>query len=118
MACAIGEAVLDTISAENLQQKALLTGQYLTAQLKALQTNHSCLGDVRGCGLFQGIEFVDGESGEPDESAAQGVVDFLQSIRIISSRDANVLKIKPPLVFGPAEVDMLVSGIEKAILVG
>jgi 4-aminobutyrate aminotransferase-like enzyme len=65
------------------------TGQYLTAQLKALQTNHSCLGDVRGCGLFQGIEFVDGESGEPDESAAQGVVDFLQSIRIISSRGLN-----------------------------
>lgn len=116
MACAIGEAVLNTIRDENLQLNTLLTGQYLSEQLRALQAKHACLGDMRGCGLFQGIEFVkDDAEGRTrsDEAAAQRTVDFLQSIRVISSRDANVLKIKPPLVFGKAEVDVLLAGLER-----
>lgn len=68
---------------------------YLSEQLQVLQGKYACLGDVRGCGLFQGIEFIRTPSPEvrietpeeePDEETAQRVVDFLQSINIISSR--------------------------------
>lgn len=114
VACAIGEAVLDTIREENLQENARLTGKYLSEQLKSMQCRFACLGDVRGCGLFQGIEFIktqelyrksevagsgsgsdEGngeEQAEPDEATAQRVVDFLQSINIISSRGREVVR--------------------------
>src|SRR5213594_283487 len=58
VACAAGLAVLDVLEEENLQQHALRVGEHLTESLRALQTRHALIGDVRGSGLFLGIDLV------------------------------------------------------------
>lgn len=122
VACAIGEAVLDTIFAEDLQKNALDVGLYLTEHLKALYEKYTWVGDIRGCGLFQGIEFVKDRRNvrnlEPHPELAKFVVDYLHYQRVIVSRDGpdeNVIKIKPPLVFCKDNVDTLVKAIDDAI---
>jgi ethanolamine-phosphate phospho-lyase len=138
VACAIAEAVIDTIHAENLQQKALTTTKYLCEKLLPLQMKYKSIGDVRGIGLFQGIEFIEVREDEiqdddqqqqeiitPNPRLTKFIVDFLKYEHVIISRDGpdeNVIKIKPPLVFGPKEVDILVDaiegGMEAAIIAG
>src|SRR5207247_994528 len=56
VACAAGLAVLDVLEEENLQQHALSVGEHLFEGLRALQTRHALIGDVRGSGLFLGID--------------------------------------------------------------
>src|SRR5204863_733091 len=58
VSCATGLAVLDVIRDEELQQNALEVGEYLKRELRLLQDRHSLIGDVRGQGLFLGIELV------------------------------------------------------------
>ena len=58
VACAAGNAVMDVIEAENLQARAERVGQYLKAKLEGLADRHETIGDVRGRGLFLGIDFV------------------------------------------------------------
>lgn len=123
VACAIGEAVLDTIINENLQQNALLTGKYLMNQLLTLKSKYQCIGDVRGIGLFQGIEViqVDEETWtniRPNSKLTKFIVDYLKYQYILISRDGpdeNVIKIKPPLVFSVEDVGILVNGIEQGL---
>jgi ethanolamine-phosphate phospho-lyase len=121
VACAIAEAVLDTIFEENLQQNALVVGNYLSDRLKALYQKYDWVGDVRGHGLFQGIEFVHTrhtEDLQPFPELAKFVVDFLRYRRVIVSRDGpdeNVIKVKPPLVFSKEDVDTLVNAMDEAI---
>jgi ethanolamine-phosphate phospho-lyase len=117
----VAEAVLDTIHKEKLQDKARLIGKYFAKSMKALQTKYNVIGDVRGVGMFQGVEFVRNDTG--DEITAypaltKFVVDFLRFERIIISRDgpdANVIKFKPPLVISRADVDLLVTSVDKAL---
>jgi ethanolamine-phosphate phospho-lyase len=121
VACSVAEAVLDTIHKEKLQDKARLIGKYFAKSMKALQTKYNVIGDVRGVGMFQGVEFVRNDTG--DEITAypaltKFVVDFLRFERIIISRDgpdANVIKFKPPLVISRADVDLLVTSVDKAL---
>ncbi len=123
VACGIAEAVLDTITAEDLQENALRVGNYLTEQMKALADKYNSVGDVRGFGLFQGIEFVydknaTAESLKPHPDLTKFVVDFLKYRNIIISRDGpdgNVIKVKPPLCFSAENVDTLVRGMDKAL---
>ena len=56
VSCAIGKAVLDVIDKEELQKNAKLVGDYLIKKLKGLQSNYEFIGQVRGQGLFIGIE--------------------------------------------------------------
>eukprot|EP01039_Chlorochromonas_danica_P006936 gene6936-7675_t len=122
VACAIAEAVLDTIHEENLQESAHATGLYLTQRLLELK-KYPWVGDVRGVGLFQGIEFIHDlskTSGEilPYPELTKFVVDFLRYQRVIVSRDGpdeNVVKIKPPLVFKHKQVDELVEAMDLAL---
>lgn len=127
VACAIAEAVLDTIQEENLQENALRTGEYLTSRLKDLQAKYPAwIGDVRGVGLFQGIEFIrdrkklqgQQDNLQPYPELTKFLVDFLRYQRVIVSRDGpdeNVIKVKPPLVFGPEHVDQLVDALDLAL---
>ncbi len=126
VACAIGNAVLEAIEQDGLQENARVVGDYLFQRmsgLKSLPSVGTWVGDVRGQGLFQGIEFIkrNDSSDEivPHEKLCRYVVDFLKYERIITSRDGpdgNVLKIKPPLVFTKNNVDTLVDGIEQALV--
>lgn len=106
VSCAIALAVLDVIADEGLQQQAADVGEFLQDGLRALQAEHECLGDVRGCGLFIGAEIVsDRAARTPDRARARAIVEQLKARQILLSTDGpadNVLKIKPPLVFDRA----------------
>jgi 4-aminobutyrate aminotransferase-like enzyme len=123
--CIIADAVLDVIISENLQHNAKITGDYLLSKLNMLKDKYPNIGDVRGVGLFLGIEFIHCNSNEilesnrpePNYELAKNIVDMLmQDMNIISSRDGNVIKIKPPLVFGVTESDLLVDALERSLI--
>jgi 4-aminobutyrate aminotransferase-like enzyme/Ser/Thr protein kinase RdoA (MazF antagonist) len=116
VSCAAGLAVLDVIRDEELQQNAFEVGEYLKNGLRRLQNRHSLIGDVRGLGLFLGVELVrNRESLEPAGSEAAHLVERMKERGILLSTDGplhNVIKIKPPLVFSQADADVLLSGLE------
>eukprot|EP00546_Thalassionema_frauenfeldii_P021846 CAMPEP_0178906144 /NCGR_PEP_ID=MMETSP0786-20121207/6664_1 /TAXON_ID=186022 /ORGANISM="Thalassionema frauenfeldii, Strain CCMP 1798" /LENGTH=597 /DNA_ID=CAMNT_0020577823 /DNA_START=128 /DNA_END=1921 /DNA_ORIENTATION=+ len=114
VACSIAESVLDVIEEENLLKNANDIGKYIVDGLLRLQNDYDCIGDVRGQGLFLGIEFVVSRQHDlrPDAEVCKFVVDFLRYQRIIVSRDGpdhNVIKIKPPLVWQKTEADTLLA---------
>lgn len=75
VSCAIANAVYDTIVEENLREHALVVGEYLLDSCQILAKKHKCIGDVRGIGLFLGIELVkDRELRIPDKETASYVV--------------------------------------------
>ena len=58
VSCAVGRAVLKIIEREKLQENAYLVGRYLIEELNDLKIRHKLIGDVRGRGLFLGIELI------------------------------------------------------------
>ena len=122
--CAIAEAVLDTIKAERLQENSLDVGQHLLSKLTALSKKYGVIGDVRGFGLFIGIELIQPTQLGSDErllphtKLTQFLVDFLMNERVLVSKDGpdnNVIKIKPPLVFSRDNADTLVMAMDRAL---
>jgi 4-aminobutyrate aminotransferase-like enzyme len=112
VSCAVGLAVLDVIEEERLQENALKVGAHLKAGLEGLKSKHPLIGDVRGLGLFIGVELIlDHESLEAAAKQAAYVVERMKERGILISTDGpshNVLKIKPPLVFSEANADGLI----------
>ena len=119
VACATGLAVLDVLEEENLPQNALETGAYLKASLTDLKKKFPAIGDVRGAGLFLGIEFVkDPETIEPDTALAGQVKNRLRASRILVGTDGpfkNVIKIKPPICFDKKDADIFLRALEEAL---
>jgi 4-aminobutyrate aminotransferase-like enzyme len=119
VSCAIGLAVLDVIRDERLQHHALEVGERLGRGLRELMQRHPLIGDVRGKGLFLGVELVlDRETLEPAPRQATYAVERLKQHGILLSTDGplhNVLKIKPPLVFDTADADRLTSTLDKIL---
>lgn len=123
VACTIGEAVLDTIIDEKLQENARVVGQHIKSKLVDLQKEFKCIGDVRGIGLFMGIEFVkDNKSVDivPNGELTKFLVNHMKvASKVISARDGkdkNVIKIKPPLVFSKKDADLLTDAIRAGII--
>lgn len=118
---AVGHAVMDVIEAENLPARAVATGAALMAGFCALAERFPIIGDVRGIGLFIGVELVtDRNRRLPATKAAGHGVEQLRLRGILSATDGpddNVLKIKPPMVFGLDEAAMLLAETE-AVLAG
>lgn len=119
VSCAIGKAVLDVIDEEDLQNNALKVGNYLLDGLCELQTRFDLIGDVRGRGLFIGVELViDNETLEPAAADAGRIVDGLRDRHILIGRDGpmdNILKIRPPMTFDKAAADELLQGLEELL---
>jgi 4-aminobutyrate aminotransferase-like enzyme len=119
VSCAIGLAVLDVIEEERLQENSLKVGARLMDGLRELMESHSLIGDVRGLGLFVGVELVlDRDTLEPAPSQADHLVNRMKERGILVSTDGpfhNVIKIKPPLVFTEANADMLVTTMDKIL---
>ena len=119
VSCAVGLAVLDVIRDEELQENALEAGQHLRQLLLQLQTRHSLIGDIRGLGLFIGIELVRNHATlEPADSEASRVVEQMKKRGVLLSTDGplhNVIKIKPPLVFSKADAEFLVSSLDEVL---
>ncbi|WP_456427817.1 aminotransferase class III-fold pyridoxal phosphate-dependent enzyme [Rhodocaloribacter sp.] len=119
VSCAVGLAVLDVIEEEGLQANARRVGTYLTERLTALMARHPLVGDVRGRGLFLGVELVrDRATLEPAAEAAAEIVNRAKERGVLLSTDGplhNVLKIKPPLVFSTNDADRLVDTLDAVL---
>ena len=118
-ACAAGLAVLDVMRDERLQAHALDVGARLKSGLSSLQRDFPVVGDVRGLGLFIGVELIeDRESLRPAARQAAYVIDRLKDRGVLVSTDGplhNVLKIKPPLPFSARDADRLVEALREAL---
>ncbi|HEY2177486.1 MAG TPA: aminotransferase class III-fold pyridoxal phosphate-dependent enzyme [Caulobacteraceae bacterium] len=106
---AVGMAVLDVIEAEGLVANAGAVGAALKAGLKARAGAAGFIGDVRGTGLFVGIEMVADKTGKaPDRARAVAIVNTLKDKGFLTSNAGaagNVVKIRPPLVFSHANAE-------------
>jgi len=110
VSCAIGLAVLEVVQEENLQQHALSIGERLLEGLRTLQRRHALMGDVRGSGLFLGVELV--RDGEPATLDAAQIVNRMREHGVLIGTDGphhNVLKIRPPMPFSASNADELLS---------
>ena len=116
VACAAGLAVLDVLEKENLQQHALRIGAHLIEGLRSLQARHSLIGDVRGSGLFLGIDLVlNRETREPAPLQASYVVNRLRDCGILTGTDGphhNVIKLRPPLVFCETDANLFIEALD------
>ena len=116
---AAGIAVLDVIQHEELQQHALEVGNHLMNGLKELMNKHSIIGDVRGHGLFIGVELVrDRITKEPAVPEIDDIVEQMKERGFLLSTDGplhNVLKIKPPMVFSKKNADEMVGNLDQVL---
>ncbi|MFT3805190.1 MAG: aminotransferase class III-fold pyridoxal phosphate-dependent enzyme [Burkholderiaceae bacterium] len=116
---AAAAAVLDVIEQDGLQRNALEVGGYLRERLAALGRRHALVGEVRGAGLFIGVELLaDRATGAPATEQTARVVNGLRRRQVLLSAtgpQANVLKIRPPLVFGREHADLLVERLDEVL---
>lgn len=119
VSCAIGLAVLDEIEEQHLMARAASTGQRLMDGVKNLARRFEVIGDVRGIGMYIGIELVLNRS---TQQAAPGqtaqLLELMKQKQILLSSEGplgNVLKIKPPLVFGEQECDYFLTALEASL---
>lgn len=122
VACAAGLAVLDTMEEENLQENAIKVGSYLIESFREMMDRVELIGDIRGSGLFVGIELVrDRATLEPASEETSFICSILKSkYHILTSIDGvhdNVIVVKPPMVFSKKDVDMFAEAFERAVLV-
>lgn len=102
VSCAIALSVLEIIEEEGLQENAKIVGDYFKSLFVGLRKKYLCIGDVRGSGLFLGVEIVKDNSMEPDTELADHIKNELRNRHILINTDGphdSVLKIKPPLCF-------------------
>ena len=119
VSCAIGHAVLDIIEEEKLQQNAHKVGQKLKNMLLELKNKYRFIGDIRGEGLFLGIEIVeDKDLLIPSPEKTFHLVNQMKEMGILLSADGpnhNVIKIKPPLVFDIDNASFLVETMDSLL---
>ncbi|MEE2669945.1 MAG: aminotransferase class III-fold pyridoxal phosphate-dependent enzyme [Gemmatimonadota bacterium] len=120
VSCAVGLAVLDVIEEEDLQVHAHCVGEHLLKRLRSLMDFHPSLGDVRGRGLFLGVEVVsDVECREPAADVASYIVERMKRCGILLSTDGpahNVIKIKPPMTFTEEDANRVAQVMGKVFL--
>jgi 4-aminobutyrate aminotransferase-like enzyme len=119
VAAAAGLAVLDVLEAEGLQQNSFEIGAYLRSELRIAAATDARVGDVRGAGLYIGIEIVDdNSSGEPNREAAEKIVNAMRERNILigtAGRHGNVLKIRPPLCLSREHADIFLEGFADSL---
>jgi len=119
LSCRIGREVLDILDEEDLQGNAARTGARLLAGLRALQDRHEAIGEVRGMGLFTGVDLVeDRETRAPATRIADHAINRLREMRILIGREGpadNVLKIRPPLTIDAEGADLICEALDKAL---
>ncbi len=117
VSCATGLKVLEITLAENLQENAQKVGTHLLARLRSLKKRYQIIGDVRGSGLFIGMELVrDHKTLEPADQEASFVVNRMRDKGILMGTDGplhNVLKIRPPLVITKQDADTIADTMDE-----
>ena len=118
VSCAAGMAVLEVIERDRLRENAAKTGAYLLQRFRELQARFDVIGDVRGLGLFLGIELVeDRRTKVPAAALARRINDEVKLRGVLIGTEGphdNVLKLRPPMIFGRADADYLVEVLEEA----
>jgi 4-aminobutyrate aminotransferase-like enzyme/Ser/Thr protein kinase RdoA (MazF antagonist) len=119
VACGVGLTVLDVLEEEHLQENALHVGNHLKKSLQSLQEKHLLIGDVRGLGLFLGVDFVlNRETRAPAPQQASYIVNRLRDRGILTGTDGphhNVLKLRPPLNFTSEDADLFVATLDAVL---
>jgi 4-aminobutyrate aminotransferase-like enzyme len=119
VAIAAAHATLNVIRDENILQNAQDVGAVIMNGVKELAQKYEQIGDVRGTGLYFGVEMVkDRSTKETDMAAALSIVNSLRKQRILISAtgpDASILKIRPPLVFRKEDADRFLTGLSVAL---
>ncbi|WP_233899673.1 aminotransferase class III-fold pyridoxal phosphate-dependent enzyme [Tenacibaculum piscium] len=117
VSCAIATEVIRTVKRDKLQENALEVGEYLKSELKELSKEFPIIGDVRGQGLFLGIEFVDSAL-NPLASQTDYLANRMKDHGILMSTDGpdyNVLKIKPPIIFSKENAEEVLFYLNKIL---
>jgi len=119
LSCLTGKEVLDIVDDEELQHNARNMGARLLDQLRQIQTRHPAIGEVRGMGLFIGVDLVeDRVSRKPATALAEHVTNRLREAHILVGREGpadNILKIRPPLTVDAAAIDRICSTLDKIL---
>jgi 4-aminobutyrate aminotransferase-like enzyme/Ser/Thr protein kinase RdoA (MazF antagonist) len=119
VSCAVGRAVLDVMEREGLQQHAMDVGQHLDRLLRSVAARHELAADVRGSGLFFGVELVtDRLTLAPARDEADYVVNRMRSRGVLIGTDGafhNVLKIRPPMPFDERDAELLASTLDDVL---
>jgi 4-aminobutyrate aminotransferase-like enzyme len=117
---AAAAAVLDVIENEGLLANAAAVGAALRTELSRIAEDNPRIGDVRGAGLYVGVEIVSDVDTTPDRAGARALVNLMRERRVLISvcgHDGNVLKIRPPLVFSMSDVDWFCTEFAEALAV-
>lgn len=119
VACAAGLAVLDVLEEEKLPANARRVGEIFKGRLCSMQEQHEIIGDVRGLGLFLGIDLVlDRKSREPAARQASYIVNRLRIRGVLTGTDGphhNVLKLRPPLIFSEADAELFCTTLDAVL---
>jgi 4-aminobutyrate aminotransferase-like enzyme len=119
VSCAVGLAVLTIAQEEKLQAHALEVGTHLLDRLRPFQDKYAIVGDVRGSGLFFGVELVrDRQTLEPAAGEASFISNRMQEHGILLGTDGplhNVIKIRPPMPFSKDNADFLTATLDKIL---
>lgn len=116
VSCAIGLAVLEVVQEEKLQSHAFGVGVRLLKGLRDLQRQHEIIRDVRGSGLFLGVELM--KNGNPATLEAKTIVNRMREEGILLGTDGpshNVLKIRPPMPFSNNDADQLITTLDPVL---
>ena len=116
VAAAAGHAVLRVIRNEGLQQSAQAVGAQLLDGLRSIAARHDRIAQVRGAGLFLGVDLVDG--GAPDAAFTTQVIDRMCALGVLigaAGPYGATLKLRPPLCLTPAEADQFLEKLERAL---
>ena len=121
VSCAVGNAVLDVIENEKLQNNAALTGNYFIRELNKLKLKFpKFISDISGRGLFIGIDLIKkGNPLIPNSILAKNLINHLRHKGILLSTDGpynNVIKIKPPMVFNKDNVNFVCREISEFLI--
>jgi 4-aminobutyrate aminotransferase-like enzyme/Ser/Thr protein kinase RdoA (MazF antagonist) len=114
---AVGLAVMDVVEEEGLRERAASVGARLAEGLQGLARRYPQIGDVRGAGMFLGVELVrDRGTLEPATRETAALVEAALGDGILLAAEGphgNVLKVKPPLVFGEEEAELLLGALDR-----
>ena len=120
VSCAAGLAVLDVVQEERLQAHAREVGEHLLQRLRATVGDHRLVGDIRGSGLFLGVELVtDRDTLTPATAEASEVANRMRQRGVLLGTDGpfhNVLKIRPPMPFTIDDANLLVETLTESLI--
>lgn len=118
VSAAAGQAVLDVMAEEKLQERTAELGTYIRERLTEELVSNPRVESVRGTGLFIGMSLIDPETGNRSGLTAKRIVEDMKKRRVLISRvgrDDEVLKIRPPLAFERQHAEILLDKLLASI---